>query len=169
MSSQEFTFEQLRREDLPFLLEVRNECREFLHDDSVFTLNECDSWFRETKPDFRIIRHNGERIGYFRLTNYNPEERSIYIGADLHKNFRGRGLARRAYVAFIPKLAQAYGISTLKLEVLSHNKVAYALYEKLGFIETHRKKAHLVRNDMPVDSIVMEKTLPPNGSIAASK
>src|SRR5205823_9061576 len=99
VSSPTFTFEQLTFDDLPFLIEVRNECREFLHDNRVFTLPECERWFRETKPDFRIIRHHGERIGYFRLTNYDPQDSSIYNGADLHKDFRGRGLARGAYEA----------------------------------------------------------------------
>src|SRR5437763_14562726 len=120
------------------MIEVRNECRDYLHDNRLFKLDECERWFRESKPDFRIIRYNGERIGYFRLSNYNPDERSIYIGADLHKDFRGRGLAKRAYESFIPALRQTYQVSTLKLEVLSHNLTAYALYQKLGFVETDR-------------------------------
>src|SRR5205085_500048 len=106
--------------DLPFLLEVRNECRDFLHDNRIFTLTECKSWFRENKPDFRLIIYRREPIGYFRLSNYHPESKSIYIGADLHKNFRGHGLARRAYEAFIPTVINSYLVDTFKLEVLSH-------------------------------------------------
>ena len=146
-------------DDLPFLLEVRNECREFLHDNRVFTLPECERWFRETKPDFRIIRHRGERIGYFRLTNYDPQDSSIYIGADLHKDFRGRGLARGAYEAFLPLIKNSYRVSIVKLEVLSHNKVAHALYKKLGFVEIDRKTAAAVRNGLCVDSLVLERRL----------
>lgn len=159
MSSPEFTFEKLGLADLPFLIEVRNECRDFLHDNRHFTLADCEQWFRESKPDFRLIRHNGHRIGYFRISNYDPKEGSIYIGADLHRDFRGKGLARRAYEAFFPLLKDTYRISIIKLEVLSHNTVAHALYEKLGFVETARKKAVAVRNSGPVDSIIMEKRL----------
>ena len=159
MSSPTFTFEQLTFDDLPFLIEVRNECREFLHDNRVFTLPECERWFRETKPDFRIIRHHGERIGYFRLTNYDPQDSSIYIGADLHKDFRGRGLARGAYEAFLPLIKNSYRVSIVKLEVLSHNKVAHALYKKLGFVEIDRKTAAAVRNGLCVDSLVLERRL----------
>ncbi|MEY2480084.1 MAG: L-phenylalanine/L-methionine N-acetyltransferase [Verrucomicrobiota bacterium] len=169
MSSPAFTFEKIGRDDLPFLIEVRNECREFLHDNRLFTLSECERWFHETKPDFRIIRYGGERIGYFRLSNHDPKETSIYIGADLHKSFRGQGLARRAYEAFLPVVTDSYGISVVKLEVLSHNAVAHALYEKLGFIETSRKKGFTVRNGVSVDSIIMQKRLLADGSITASR
>lgn len=159
MSSSEFTFEKLGPADLPFLIEVRNECRDFLHDNREFTLAECERWFRDTNPDFRIIRYNGERIGYFRLSNYDAKERSIYIGADLHKKFRGRGLAREAYEAFIPQLAQSLGLARLKLEVLSHNDRAFALYKRLGFVEIGREKGSIMRNSVSFDSIVMEKAL----------
>jgi RimJ/RimL family protein N-acetyltransferase len=165
VSSPDFTFEELTFEALPFLIEVRNECREFLHDDRVFTLTECERWFRETRPDFRVIRYRGERIGYFRVSNYNPEAASIYIGADLHKDFRGQGLARRAYETFLPRIKDLYRVSVLKLEVLSHNTVAHMLYKKLGFIETDRKKAVTERNGLPVDSVVMEMRFPTDGSI----
>jgi len=154
-SPSEFLFAPLTHDDLPFLLEVRNECRAFLHDDRMFTLTACEAWFRETKPDFRVIRWNGERIGYFRLSKHDPQHASIYVGADLHRRFRGRGLARLAYEAFLPLLRDTYRVSEVKLEVLSHNTVAYALYRKLGFVETERRQGFAVRNGAPVDSIVM--------------
>jgi RimJ/RimL family protein N-acetyltransferase len=168
VSSSAFTFEGLAFDDLPFLIAVRNECREFLHDNRLFTLSECERWFHETKPDFRIIRYRGERIGYFRISNHDSTEASIYVGADLHKDFRGRGLARKAYQAFIPVLKQSFGVAMIKLEVLSHNTVAHGLYKKLGFLEIGRKKAFTIRNDVPVDSIVMQKTLLGDGNVAAS-
>lgn len=154
-----FLFEPLTREDLPFLIEVRNECRDFLHDNRVFTLAQCETWFRETKPDFHAIRYNAELIGYVRLSNHDPEHASIYVGADLHRRFRGRGLARLAYEEFLPLLKSRYHVSTAKLEVLSHNTVAHELYRKLGFVEIDRKKGFATRNGVPVDSIVMSMRL----------
>lgn len=154
-----FSFEALTNDDLPFLIEVRNECRDSLHDNRAFTLAECETWFRAKKPDFHIIRYDGERIGYFRLSNYNPQDASIYVGADLHRCFRGRGLARPAYDAFLRLLKEKYQVSVAKLEVLSHNTVAHDLYRKLGFVETDRKKEFTVRNGVLVDSILMAMTL----------
>jgi RimJ/RimL family protein N-acetyltransferase len=154
-----FDFAPLTLEDIPFLLEVRNECRDFLHDNRMFTLDDCRVWFREKHPDFQVIRFDGERIGYFRLSNHDQVDASIYVGADLHRSYRGRGLARLAYEAFLPLLKNQYHVSTVKLEVLSHNTVALRLYQKLGFVEIDRKKGFAVREDRLVDSIVMMMSL----------
>ena len=154
-----FEFEPLTLSDLPFLLEIRNECKDSLHDNRSFTLPDCESWFRAARPDFHLIRYNGERIGYFRISNYEPQNASIYVGADLHKAFRGQGLARQAYEAFLPLIKERYHVTTVSLEVLSHNAVAHHLYQKLGFVEVDRKEHIAIRNSKPVDSIVMTKKL----------
>ena len=159
MRSGVFTFDPLTLSDLPFLIEIRNECRDFLHDNRIFTLQECERWFKEAKPDFRVIRFDQVPIGYFRLSHYDPETGSIYIGADLHRDFRGRGLAEAAYKAFIPVLFDEYKVSRLRLEVLSHNSAAKQLYEKLGFEEIERKTDFSSRNGVSVDSIVMQLEL----------
>lgn len=152
-------FTPLTADDLPFLIEVRNECRECLHDNRVFSLAECEQWFHSARPDFHIIRLQGERIGYFRLSHYDPERGSIYVGADIHKLHRGQGHATRAYEAFLPLVRDRYHVSRVELEVLSHNTAALGLYRKLGFVETSRKTGHAVRDGQVVDSIVMTKSL----------
>jgi RimJ/RimL family protein N-acetyltransferase len=149
-------FTPLTSEDLPFLIEVRNECRHSLHDNRLFTLAECEIWFRHQKPDFQIIRRGEDRVGYIRLSNHNHQDASIYIGADLHLRFRGQGLARLAYESFLPLLKERYQVSVVKLEVLSNNTVAHGLYLKLGFVEVGRKLGAYSRKSGMVDSIVME-------------
>ena len=152
-------FEPLREEHLPFLLEVRNECRHLLHDDRSFTLEECQTWFRARKPEYWLIRLDGEPIGYFRISNRDPQSRSVYVGADLHPRYRGRGLAQAAYEQFFPLLNRGGELLVVRLEVLSHNLVAQGLYARLGFVEIGRKREFTTRNGRPVDSIVMERPL----------
>ena len=152
----------LRREDLPFLLDVRNECRNLLHDNRAFTLAESQTWFAETRPDVRIILLNGAPIGYFRLSNHDSRTRSIYVGADLHPAFRGRGLGRAVYRRFLPVFAAEFGVTELKLEVLSHNARARHLYETLGFRETGRHQGVAVRDGTRVDSICFTLRCPPS-------
>lgn len=150
-------FDPLAEDDLPFLVEVRNECRRFLHDDRRFTVEECIQWFATTAPDFHMIRLDGSRVGYFRLGTRNAADASISIGADLHPAWRGRGLGRRGYETFMPVVRDRYEIRRFDLEVLSHNTVARALYERLGFVEVGRVPRFAVREGAPVDSILMSR------------
>ena len=63
----EFQFTSLQQEDLPFLLEVRNECCEFLHDNRCFSLEEAVDWYMSSKPEYWLILFRGVRIGYLHV------------------------------------------------------------------------------------------------------
>lgn len=152
-------FRPLEQEDLPFLLEVRNECRGFLHDDRAFSLAECQAWFRDARPDFLMIEKDGERIGYIRLARPDDAHDSIEVGMDLHPKFRGLGLASRAYELLWPWLKEHRQASRVCLEVLSHNERAMSLYRKLGFVEVGRSLRHSLREGLAVDSIQMTRAL----------
>ena len=149
-----FDFVPLLEEDLPFLLSIRNECHSCLHDDRVFSLDDATKWFREKRPVFFIIVHEGIHIGYFRTANH--QGKSLMIGADLAEKYRGRGLGFAAYTAFIPFIKSRFGVSVLKLEVLGCNHRAIHLYEKLGFREVGRSRATHERDGCVVDNIFME-------------
>ena len=75
----------LTENDLPFLLEVRNDdsTRQFLENNSKFTLKQSLKWFRETQPKWYIIEVNRFSVGYIRT---NGDE----VGCDIHPNFRKR-------------------------------------------------------------------------------
>jgi len=122
--------------DLNFFLDIRNECSEFLHNNSKFTIEEATIWFEDTNPVYYIINYDDNDIGYFRMTNLMEEE--ISIGCDLHKDWRGKKLAYYAYIKFMMNLFDEY--KSINLEVLDTNLVAHNLYKKLGFIEIKRTK-----------------------------
>ena len=127
-------FTKLNYDDLPFLNEVRNECcEEYLHNSNKFTIEQTREWFTTTNPMFWVIIVDGERIGYFRTSNYSTENKNIYLGADLHKDYRGKGLAFQAYREFIPFLFKKYYLHKISLEVLETNIRAINLYKKLDF------------------------------------
>ncbi len=146
----------IRKEDLPFLNEVRNECAlEYLHDSRTFTLDETIEWYEKTHPKFWIIWHGGHKIGYFRTSNYSEMNKNIYIGADIHKNFRGKKLSYESYCKFIPVLFKGLNLHKISLEVLSTNERAINLYKKLGFNVDGIKREEVLKNNMWVDSIIM--------------
>lgn len=149
-------FSKLVYDDLSFLNEVRNECAEiYLHDSRTFTLEQTIEWFIKTNPDFWNIWNNNERIGYFRTSNYSIKNRNIYVGADLHKDYRGRGLAYESYCKFIPFLFNEFNLHKISLEVLETNQRGFNLYKKLGFKVEGIKKDEVYKNGIWVNSIIM--------------
>jgi len=142
---------EMTKNDVPFFNEVRNECSKYLHDKSTHTLEEALNWFslKGDKNPYFIYELNNEKIGYFRTSKWTKD--SCYIGMDIHKNFRGNGLATEAYNKFIKYIKNRHlNIKTMMLEVLETNQRAYKLYKKIGFKEIDR---YAYNNDF---SIVME-------------
>jgi RimJ/RimL family protein N-acetyltransferase len=147
---------KLKKEDLYFLNSVRNECAEvYLHDSRIFSIEETYSWFEKIKPDYYLILYNNISIGYFRLSNYSLVNKNIYIGSDLHKDWRGQGLAYESYCKFIPFIFETYNLNKITLEVLSSNSVAINLYKKLGFVQEGTKRKEIYKNGVYIDSEIM--------------
>ena len=138
--------------DADFVLEIRNHdaTRLYIHDQRSFTKDEFVQWFQNNKPEWYIVRKDSTPFGYFRTSNQDEKSYSIWIGMDIHPNFRGKGLAKPAYAKFFSFL-KSEGYENFSLEVLSHNFVAINLYRDLGFVETDRKP-----HQQKIDSIKME-------------
>lgn len=146
----------LKSSDLEFLCEVRNECApDYLHTSQTYTLKETKEWFEKTSPMFFLIERRDERVGYFRTSNYSKENRNIYIGADIHKDHRGKGLGYASYLIFVPYLFETLDLNKISLEVLSTNEPAIKLYKKLGFVQEGVKRQEVYKNGKWVDSIIM--------------
>lgn len=124
----------LTENDLPFLLKVRNDdsTRQFLENNSKFTLKQSLKWFRETQPKWYIIEVNRFSVGYIRT---NGDE----VGCDIHPNFRKKGYAKIAYELYLKDKDYA------SLWVFEDN-FAIKLYKKLGFTPTGNSRILRDRN-----------------------
>lgn len=127
---------RLEIRDIPFYNTVRNECAEYLHDPSTYTLPQAYEWFKSNTNPFFIYELDNQMIGYFRTSNWTAS--SCYIGMDIHKDYRGKKLAFDAYKEFLSFMAYNYNVTAFFLEVLESNTRALNLYKKLGFIEVER-------------------------------
>jgi|TARA_R110000787_G_scaffold46913_1_gene113846 hypothetical protein len=118
----------LTENDLPFLLEVRNDesTRQFLENNSEFTYLECRTWFENTNPEWYIIEVDELKVGYVRT---NGDE----IGCDIHPDYRRKGYAKTAYEIYLKDKSYA------SLWVFEDN-FAKDLYTKSGFKATESFK-----------------------------
>lgn len=144
---------EMVHDDLPFFCEVRNSCaREFLHNPNVFTQEETVEWFDKTRPKYFIIYHNEEKIGYFRTSNHDEIQKTIYIGCDIQEKYRNKGYGFSSYNLFINKIFNDFDLAKIQLEVLSTNYVAKKLYTKLGFEQKPERSVLIKRMDELVTS-----------------
>lgn len=122
----------LKESDLEFLLEVRNDksTRQFLENDSIFSVEQCKEWFDNLKSPWYIILVDDNPVGYIRT---NGEE----IGCDIHPSHRRKGYAKMAYQKIMENM------KTASLWVFEDN-FAKDLYFKLGFIKTDEER--IIRN-----------------------
>ena len=151
-----FKFSLIQEEDLGFINKIRNGyASEFLHNSDSFSLEETVEWFNKTNPQYYIINYLGDKIGYFRLTNFSDSSKSVYVGADISPEFTGEGLGYKSYLEFIPFLFEKYNLNKINLEVLSTNERAIHLYKKLGFQVEGTKREEVLKNGRWVDSIMM--------------
>lgn len=149
------SFRKITRQDIPVITEIRNLCVEYLHDSRQFSVEESFKWYDKFNPDFYAIIVNDKMIGYFRTSNYSPENLNIYIGADIHPDFQGKGIGFEVYSKFIPYIFEIYGLNKISLEVLSTNQRAISLYNKLGFKSEGIKREEIYKNNKFIDSIIM--------------
>jgi RimJ/RimL family protein N-acetyltransferase len=150
------SFKKIGLNDLEFLNKVRNEyAKEYLHDSRTFTLEETKNWYYKSNPEFWMIILDNNTVGYFRLSNYSKENKNIYIGADIAKEYTGKGIAKDAYNKFIPYAFTIYNLNKISLEVLGTNERAINLYNKLGFVKEGVKREEVLKNGIWVDSIIM--------------
>ena len=125
----------LLKADLKWLLDIRNDIstRSQLENNSVFTLKECEQWFKTLKsPWFTIVNENTHKVGYFRTDG-------CVIGCDIHPQFRRKGYARKAYKEYLKNVDYA------ELWVFEDNH-AKNLYTELGFVEIGKTKIIRERN-----------------------
>ena len=148
-------FRRIEKNDCDFINGVRNSCAEYLHDNRKFSKDDTLEWILKNDPDYYIVLFNDIKIGYIRLSNHSTTNRNIYIGMDLHEDYRGKELSYNAYKLFIPHLFDKQGLNKISLEVLKTNVRAYNLYKKLGFVEEGTKREEIFRNGEYIDSFVM--------------
>lgn len=155
VESHEFFFRPIVNSDLEFFNIVRNFSAPFLHNQNIFSLQETIEWFRnKPKSEYWLILLNGNRIGYFRL--FYTSTQSIQIGADLHPDFIGRGIGRKAYINFAKNILVKKNVKHCTLKVLKTNLRAYHFYKKLGFKEINKSISDFEMGISVVDLISLE-------------
>ena len=109
------------------------------------------------KGYYSMVLEDNERLVGFAIMAISSEE-SHLLNIGVSKDFRGSGFGEKILKKMIIA-AEVMGSKKIILEVRVSNKIAYRLYEKLGFHEIGERKKYYRLPEGREDAYVMSKTL----------
>ena len=99
---------------------------------------------------YTIENNENENIGIMWFSSQsNHGDNELYLfDVEVNKEYRGKGYGRKSMDLLESKVKE-FNMHTISLHVFLHNKIAYSLYNKIGYKEVKRGKA----------GVIMKKTL----------
>lgn len=154
-------FESISEDNLEWARKLHNDpdvlC--MLTDTHVVSREEQVVWFeslKNTKSKERLlVLDDNKKIGVVRIDDLDRINKSVCIGLDIHKDFRGQGYAKPIYRKLFRLFFEEMGFNRVWLLVASFNNIAYSLYKSLGFVEEGVQRKALYRFGEFHDYIMM--------------
>ncbi len=138
--------------DIPAMLELERVATTAAH----WSETDYRSLFAETSGRVALVIEDGSVQGFIVGRDLGPEWEieNIVVASSAQR----RGLGARMIQEFFT-LARDRGAQAIFLEVRQSNRAARALYSKLGFVETGRRKSYY--QDPEEDAILYKKSVTP--------
>lgn len=157
--------------DHPWLVALHNdpEVLRNLTDPRPITLEQHLGWWYGIRIDPKQLRLvftvDGDPVGFTKFYNIDRVNNNCVLGADIHKNHRGRGLARLMWAMMLNVSFMSLNLKRVSLTTADYNVIAQRVYNGLGFKEEGRQVKSLHRDGQYHDQICMymldEDWLPP--------
>lgn len=151
----------IKLEDIEWARQVHNEpsVLRMLTDPRPVSASKQRIWFKNLQKSQSserwIVEYKKEKIGIVRIDEIDHINKSVRIGLDVHKKFRGKGHAKKIYKFLFEHWFEKENMNRIWLMVAEYNEIAYNLYRKLGFKEEGRARQALFRDGKYYDYIIM--------------
>ncbi len=129
--------------DQDFLVNLRSDPEVYNNLGTFIFVNSAsqEQWFnsiqKDSKNEFLIVEkllgEDWQKIGIVRLTGIDYINKSICVGADIHRDYRGQGFSKYIYKLIFKLCFDYWNMNRVWLLVMETNVRAKNLYEKLGF------------------------------------
>lgn len=151
----------VRDDDHEWLVELHNDPQvlyNMTHPQPI-TMAHHMAWWEKISHDHRQLRMiftvDGERVGFTKFYDIDRANQNCVLGADIHKSFRGRGLAKCMWALMLDKCFFELGLHRVSLTTAEYNNVGIRTYEGLGFLREGVLRESLWRADKFHDQICM--------------
>lgn len=148
-------------DDHEFLLALHNDpdvLYNMTHSQPI-TMEHHMAWWSKISHDHRQLRLiftvDGERVGFTKFYDIDRANQNCVLGADIHKSFRGRGLAKVMWSLMLDKCFDELGLRRVSLTTAEYNSIGIKTYEGLGFLREGVLTQSLWRSNKFHDQICM--------------
>ena len=156
-----FELRPVRDEDHEFLVELHNDplvLRNITHPRPI-TIEQHIKWWesiRNRLSEQRLVfTIDGHSAGFAKFYEIDVVNANCVLGADIHKDFRGRGFGKELWRLMLAKAFDEYVLHRVSLTTAEYNDVGRRLYANMGFIEEGRLYQSLKRDGIYYDQISM--------------
>lgn len=145
-------FIALDKEHLEWARQLHNdpEVLAMLTDPTVVSPEQQLAWFdkmKSSKSSQRLIVYlDSAPIGIVRIDQIDYANRSVCVGLDIHKDFRGKGYAKLIYSRILTEWFSDRKFHRVWLMVAAYNNRARNLYKSLGFLEENVQREALLKD-----------------------
>jgi RimJ/RimL family protein N-acetyltransferase len=158
-------------DDHQFLVDLHNDpvVLQNVTRPTVITLSEHMAWWERIRSDPHekrlVFTVDQERVGFTKFYSIDYVNRGCILGADIHRDHRGKGLAKfmwslmleKCFMGRIVPASHHRGreLHRASLMTAEFNEIALRVYKKLGFKEEGRLTQALCREGRYHDGICM--------------
>ena len=156
-----YVLRPVKDDDHEFFVDLHNDSlvlRNLTHPQPI-TMEHHLAWWKKIQYDPRQLRLvftvDGERAGLTKFYDIDFANMNCVLGADLHKDFRGKGLARPMWELMLERCFDAMRLHRVSLTTAAYNSIAQHVYDSLGFRTEGRLVQSLLRDGSYHDQLCM--------------
>ena len=156
-----YRFRPINKKDLEWarILHNSEDVLSMLTDTTIVSKRKQIVWFKKLSKSIisqrLVIEYQNDRIGLIRLDDIDNNNKSICVGLDIDKKFRGKGHGYNSFNILLKYCFDILEMNRAWLLVADFNKIAYNLYKKLNFIVEGVQRERLYRKNKYHDYIMM--------------
>lgn len=161
-----YRLRMLESSDLTFVKDIRLDESTSINLGTLAFINDTmqKQWFESlcVRDDYKILIFETldensiyTKLGYVRFSDIDRVNLSICVGADISRDFRGKGLGKILYSLILSLCFDEWNMNRVWLLVVEYNSIARSLYNSLGFIEEGKQRSAIFKNGSFHDYIML--------------
>lgn len=160
----DISFNKLSREDLPLLLDLKQESWPNTHRVSILNMDDQDKWYESLCGQsvyfpsslilIAIASVSNKKVGVFKILNICWQNRRADVGWDVFKDYRNKGYGKKLVKAGVNFCFEILNLHRLRADILDGNEASQKCAEYAGFKCEGCEKEAVWKKDRYIDSYI---------------